>query len=561
MTCADPNLSPPSRTAPRNPTATHETAAQQGLSWHDLVVAAATLVGAAIRLFGLDHNALWIDEYLSVRNALLPAPAILPLPDGYPPLFDLTLHGLIQFGGVSDWWVRLPSAVAGTLCIPLLYRIGRRVDGRLTGMLAACLLALHPLAVWYSQEARAYALVTFCTLGSTLCLLSILRGDEQRRIGAYPLWTCFGFGLHYYYVFPFAAQACVAAYDYVRVPGRRSLWLRTALFTIPAIAIWIPGLLMDLAFQTDNDRGAPFSWLALPYTMLGFVGGFSLGPSLRDIHPAVRLGASALSALTPHLAVILTALFSLGALTLIAFARRLDTQRALVLLMAAVPLLGAWAASTIGVGYRPRYALPALPFVLLWVASAVRTRLAQPAIALVALLCGFELVSLAQMNAPLYAREDNRSAARYVAARGDQSLVLLIGEGTIPFERYLDPDVHTLALSNDQINGDLEAWLAAELMGAAGDVFLVSSRPWTVDPENRVQTLIDRRLPLRDEQTFTGVTVRWYGRSSRGVDGASMHAPATATETHGRHMCSPRGATMRPAARIGAQSGPHCARS
>jgi hypothetical protein len=35
-------------------------------------------------------------------------------------------------------------------------------------------------------------------------------------------------------------------------------------------------------------------------------------------------------------------------------------------------------------------------------------------------------------------------------------------------------------------------------------------RPWTVDPDDRVRRLLDRRLTVREEAAFAGVTRRLY---------------------------------------------------
>ena len=54
---------------------------------------------------------------------------------------------------------------------PLTAAIARRLGGRRAALAAAALAASSPLLIWYSQEARAYALlVALCAL-SVWCLL------------------------------------------------------------------------------------------------------------------------------------------------------------------------------------------------------------------------------------------------------------------------------------------------------------------------------------------------------------------------------------------------------
>ena len=50
------------------------------------------------------------------------------------------------------------SALAGTLTIPVLYAGGREISARV-GLWAAALATFSPIMYYYSQEARAYALL------------------------------------------------------------------------------------------------------------------------------------------------------------------------------------------------------------------------------------------------------------------------------------------------------------------------------------------------------------------------------------------------------------------
>src|SRR5579871_2058140 len=179
--------------------------------------------------------------------------------------------------------------------------------------------------------------------------------------------------------------------------------------------------------------------MSLPYTALAFVGGFSVGPPLRVLHPASRAGTGAWAALHPYLPVTLGVL-ALGALIVTTpFARRLEREDRWLLLLMVVPGLGPLAASAVLVGYRVRYALPALPFVLLWAASGLGSRVPRLATAGLAALVVVEAWGLVQMNAPAYEREDARSAAAWVEARPAPRAVVLVGETSLAFERYAQP--------------------------------------------------------------------------------------------------------------------------
>src|SRR5262249_47188302 len=129
-----------------------------------LLVGAIALVALALRLHDLDAQGLWSDEGGSVRYASLPIAqliATISAEDPHPPLYYLLLALWMPVAGVSDFAVRLPSALFGTLTVAPVYALGRRVGGRAAATIAALFAALNPLLVWYGQEARMYAPLAF----------------------------------------------------------------------------------------------------------------------------------------------------------------------------------------------------------------------------------------------------------------------------------------------------------------------------------------------------------------------------------------------------------------
>ena len=55
--------------------------------------------------------------------------------------------------------LRAFSAIAGVAFVPIAYAAARELVSRRAGVLAAAFVAVNPLMLWYSQEARAYMLV------------------------------------------------------------------------------------------------------------------------------------------------------------------------------------------------------------------------------------------------------------------------------------------------------------------------------------------------------------------------------------------------------------------
>lgn len=135
-----------------------------------LIVAGLTLLALALRLARLDFQPLWWDEGYSVWFANQPLAEMLRLTalDIHPPLYYALLGGWSQLLGLAPVALRLFSVVAGVVAIPLIYVAGRALAGRRAGLLAAGLLAINPLHIFYSQEVRMYGLVVVWSILAVL---------------------------------------------------------------------------------------------------------------------------------------------------------------------------------------------------------------------------------------------------------------------------------------------------------------------------------------------------------------------------------------------------------
>ncbi len=154
------------------------------LAW--LVPASIFALGLGLRLYCLDCRGLWFDELASVEGAQRGPAAILTDRFGWlhtqTPLHYLLVWLTIQpVDPVStSLLVRLPSALAGALTVPLVYASGKEMFGRAQGLLAALMVALSVVHLNYSQDVRPYAMLTMLTVLSVYCLLVALRRGPGR---------------------------------------------------------------------------------------------------------------------------------------------------------------------------------------------------------------------------------------------------------------------------------------------------------------------------------------------------------------------------------------------
>jgi 4-amino-4-deoxy-L-arabinose transferase-like glycosyltransferase len=154
------------------------------------------LLAFALRLYHLTFQSLWRDEVDSLRfatRALSELLATFRKPGENGPLFFLELRPWLAAAGHSEFALRFPSALAGTLAVPIIFVLVRRLAGKWPAAIAALLAATAPYLVWYGQEAKMYAALTaLVPLALWLTLEAARRGGWWRWLLLYVVTSlCF----------------------------------------------------------------------------------------------------------------------------------------------------------------------------------------------------------------------------------------------------------------------------------------------------------------------------------------------------------------------------------
>ncbi|MHA2231549.1 MAG: glycosyltransferase family 39 protein [Candidatus Hodarchaeales archaeon] len=125
-----------------------------------------TVIGFIIRIWDLGRPSLWYDEVLTLHRS----ESLFEESEGLllrPPFYYFLCWLFIQLFGASEASIRLPSAIFGTLTIPLVYIFTARIQRNVTEnqpILAATFLTIFPLHIAVSREAKEYALLAFLVL-------------------------------------------------------------------------------------------------------------------------------------------------------------------------------------------------------------------------------------------------------------------------------------------------------------------------------------------------------------------------------------------------------------
>jgi hypothetical protein len=174
-------------------------------------LAALLLVAAAARLPTLSLQSFWYDEAFTpvhvLHPSLLATLRSVASRENTPPLWFALVWAISRVLGTGVVALRLLSALAGIALAAVGWAIGAQVGSRRTAIILTAILALNPLFVWYSQEARAYELYA---LASAVALLYFLRAYGAGGRGALALWalsSVLAVLAHYFAVFLIAPEA------------------------------------------------------------------------------------------------------------------------------------------------------------------------------------------------------------------------------------------------------------------------------------------------------------------------------------------------------------------
>jgi mannosyltransferase len=166
---------------------------------------AILLLAAVLRLSTLGLQSFWYDEAFTpvhvLRTSLGATLHNVVHTENTPPLWYVLEWVLSRVLGTGVVALRLLSALAGIATVAVAWAIGSELAGRRAAIVTSMLVAVNPLFVWYSQEARAYALFVFTASLALLCFLRAMRAPTSRRLAEFALTASLALLTHYFAVF------------------------------------------------------------------------------------------------------------------------------------------------------------------------------------------------------------------------------------------------------------------------------------------------------------------------------------------------------------------------
>jgi mannosyltransferase len=211
-----------------------------------VVVVALTALALAIRFTKLGSQSFWEDETVTtsiiqgnLHSLLLHVRSL----ENTPPFYHLAAWAWTKATGIDEVGLRSLSALLGAAVVPLAYFAARSLAGRRAAVLAGLLAALGPMLVWYSQEARSYALYSFCSAISFLFFARTLARYRALDLAGWTVGSVLALAAHYFAGFLVLAEALVL---FRRAPRRPFL-----LSVAPVVATGLA--LLPLLFEQRSS--------------------------------------------------------------------------------------------------------------------------------------------------------------------------------------------------------------------------------------------------------------------------------------------------------------------
>jgi hypothetical protein len=387
----------------------------------------------------------------------------------------------------------------------------RRADGRArAGLWAAGITAIAPLAVWYSVEARAYELYLLLATVALWQFTAAAGEGRPRHWVGFAAAAIAGAYSHYY----FGLLIAIAGLTWLGTRPRgerlqRGLIAFAVIAAATAPSLWL--LKHDLDQPWGYARTSRFTLPGLAYTYFSYLSGYTLGPSLRELHTAEAREAAIAAA--PWAAVLGVATTALLGMAWSHFAPGERWRRAgwfAAFCLAPAAIIGGVSLAA-GFGYNVRHAVWAFaplaallavgaaygrPRGLAWSAAAVL------GLAFVAAHCN-RLASLEHRN------EDVRAVAeRLIAADVAAPTFVASGYMSKPLAAYLPADWPVVALPDATGDEEAPAQATAEVRSrtvAGKEFWFVYSREFHGDPRGELLAALRAAFKLEPVGEFAGV--------------------------------------------------------
>jgi hypothetical protein len=197
-----------------------------------IALTAVVLIGLVLRLWHLGSQGLWFDEWLTadaIRGSFQDLVRHVAHVEGIGPTYFVGMWAWARVFGDSE------------------------VSLRTVGLVAALIVAVHPMLIWYSQEARPYSLLALC---GALSICAYVQARDNGTVRDYLVWAglaALAVSIHYFAIFLFALEGAALLLGH-----RRTQWRPVLVGSTPLVV----GLVVLAPLAASQHANAGSSWIA-----------------------------------------------------------------------------------------------------------------------------------------------------------------------------------------------------------------------------------------------------------------------------------------------------------
>ncbi|MEP7166986.1 MAG: glycosyltransferase family 39 protein [Candidatus Woesebacteria bacterium] len=433
------------------------------------------LVLAFLLRLPLLSGSFWLDEAAQALESIRPLSAQLQIVDDFqPPLFHLIVH-FFSLVSHQEWWLRMPSMIAGIATIWILYRLLLEKFGKKTAIIGSLLLATSPFHIFYSQELRPYALATFFATLSWYILVS--ETIKKRRWTWYTVVSTLGMYTMYLYPFLIASQIV-----YIWFEQRKKIKFVVFSQTIVALLFlpWLPTFLLQLQAGTTLTQSLPGWSLAVATPQLKalplILAKFFVGQVPFHGHPFFILSTAMI--------LLLTAWLCLQSVR--------NPKLKLFWYWLIIPLLGSWIVSFFIPIIQAKRVMLGLP-ALLGIISLERKKLWKVIVILVFLLQGVSLfLYYTDQNIQ---RENWRVVTSQIEMQSPENAAVLFSfrQPFAPWTWYEDKKIPVIVTGKIRIDQATDLSSVSSQLDSVSIVYLFDYLTDLTDPAHQLQATLNDR--------------------------------------------------------------------
>jgi len=222
---------------------------------YEYLLAFILLVSVVLRFRKLAGQSLWLDELTTINEAN-PFETwrylfdYLKCCDQHPPLFFICERLFFSIFGQTEWTARCLCALAGIASVGAMYALGKEINNKRTGLIAAALCCVNYFNIAYSQEARGYMFLWLFTSLSYLFFIKICKRFQKRDVIFYVISTVLLLYSHYFSLLVVCCQLLMFIIFWIlEKENKRRLFKTLFIAESMVLAFYLPWLPVMLAWN------------------------------------------------------------------------------------------------------------------------------------------------------------------------------------------------------------------------------------------------------------------------------------------------------------------------